>query len=116
MCPVRNVTYVPGRSPLTLAGFGWQAIDVDGQDLPPMTSEPKGPPDNTETGAGLNRFDVAALRDVAGEKVFARGAAYHEDEHVEIVTIDRTRVLARVIGSEVYRCELVGMGKKFSGA
>ncbi len=80
-----------------------------------MTREPKGPPDSTETGAGLNRFDIAALRDVAGEKVFARGAAYHEDEHVEIVTIDRTRVLARVIGSEVYRCELVGMGKKFSG-
>jgi uncharacterized Zn finger protein len=68
-----------------------------------------------ETAAGSNRFDVAALRDVAGEKVFARGAAYHEDGQVEIVTFDRTRVLARVIGSEVYRCELVGIGKKFSG-
>ena len=68
-----------------------------------------------ETAAGTNRFDVAALRDLAGEKVFARGVDYHEDGQVEIVTLDRTRVLARVIGSEVYRCELVGMGKKFSG-
>src|SRR5439155_8999853 len=82
---------------------------------PPMKTKPKDPENNIETGAGLNRFDIAALRVVAGEKVFARGAAYHEDEHVEMVTIDRTSVLASVIGSEVYRCELVGMGKKFSG-
>src|ERR1700694_3292771 len=81
-----------------------------------MTRKPKSPANSMETAAGSNRFDVAALRDVAGEKVFARGAAYHEDGQVEIVTFDRTRVLARVIGSEVYRCELVGMGKKFSGA
>jgi uncharacterized Zn finger protein len=80
-----------------------------------MIRKPK-PPENTiETSAGSHRFDVAALRDVAGEKVFARGVAYHEDGHVEIVTFDRARVLARVIGSEVYRCELVGTGKKFSG-
>src|ERR1700736_4896742 len=68
-----------------------------------------------ETTAGLHRFDVDALRDVAGEKVFARAVAYHEDGHVEIVTFDRARVLARVIGSEVYRCELVGAGGKFLG-
>lgn len=68
-----------------------------------------------ETTVGTHRFDVDTLRDVAGEKVFARGVAYHEDGHVEIVTFDRARVLARVIGSEVYRCELVGTGKKFSG-
>lgn len=80
-----------------------------------MTRKPKRPANRIETAAGLIRFDVAALRDVAGEKVFARGAAYHEDERVEIVTFDRARVLARVIGSEVYRCELVGAGKKFSG-
>src|SRR5260370_39907119 len=80
-----------------------------------MTRKPKPPADTIETAAGSHRFDVAALRDVAGEKVFARGIAYHEDGHVEIVTFDRTRVLARVVGSEVYRCELVGAGKKFSG-
>ena len=62
-----------------------------------------------------HRFDVGELRDLAGEKVFERGIAYHEDGHVEIVTFESTRVLARVVGSEIYRCELVGAGKKFSG-
>src|ERR1700730_8677507 len=81
----------------------------------PMTKKPKHPANTTETAAGSHRFDVAALRDVAGEKVFARGIAYQEDGHVEIVTIDRVRVVARVVGSEVYRCELVGAGRKFSG-
>jgi uncharacterized Zn finger protein len=61
------------------------------------------------------RFDVGRLREIAGEKVFARGVAYHEDDQVEIISIDRARVLAKVIGSEVYRCELEGAGKKFSG-
>ncbi len=79
-----------------------------------MTKKPKSS-GNSRGTAGSDRFDVAALRDVAGEKVFARGVDYHEDGQVEIVTFDRARVLARVIGSEVYRCELVGMGKKFSG-
>jgi uncharacterized Zn finger protein len=80
-----------------------------------MTRKLKRPANRIETAAGLQRFDVAALLDVAGEKVFARGIAYHEDGHVEIIAFDRARVLARVIGSEVYRCELVGTGKKFSG-
>src|ERR1700676_2568563 len=80
-----------------------------------MTREPKRTAKGIETAAGLHRFDVAALRDVAGEKVFARGVAYHEDGQVEIVTFDKARVLARVIGSEIYRCELVGAGEKFSG-
>ena len=79
-----------------------------------MTKKSKSSGNSGET-AGSDRFDVAALRDMAGEKVFARGADYHDDERVEIVTIDRTRALARVIGSEAYRCELVGMGTKFSG-
>jgi hypothetical protein len=80
-----------------------------------MTRKPKRPANTIETAAGSHRFDVAALRDIAGEKVFARGIAYQEDGHVEIVTFDRARVLARVAGSEVYRCELAGAGKKFSG-
>ncbi len=108
----------PGSSPSAT----WQknltgsvvATDVDGRDLPPMTKKSKSSGNSGET-AGSDRFDVAALRDMAGEKVFARGADYHDDERVEIVTIDRTRALARVIGSEAYRCELVGMGTKFSG-
>src|ERR1700687_1253115 len=81
----------------------------------PMTRKPNRPANTFETAAGSHRFDVAALRDVAGEKSFARGIAYHEEGQVEIVTLDRARVLARVVGSEVYRCELVGTGKKFSG-
>src|SRR3984893_1060247 len=80
-----------------------------------MTREPNRTAKGIETAAGLHRFDVAALRDVAGEKVFARCSAYQEGGHVEIVRFDRARVLARVAGSEVYRCELVGAGKKFSG-
>src|ERR1700738_1897448 len=75
----------------------------------PMTRKPNRPANTFETAAGSHRFDVAALRGVA------RGIAYHEDGHVEIVTFDMARVLARVVGSEVYRCELVGTGKKFSG-
>jgi uncharacterized Zn finger protein len=80
-----------------------------------MTRKPKRPADAIELTAGSHRFDVSALRDVAGEKVFARGAAYHDDGQVEIVTFDKARILARVIGSEVYRCELAGAGRKFSG-
>ena len=80
-----------------------------------MTRKPKRPANRTETAGGLHRFDVAALRDIAGEKVFARGIAYHEVGNVEIIALDTARVLARVIGSEVYRCELVGTGKVFSG-
>src|SRR5574338_154422 len=63
-----------------------------------------------------HRFDVATLRELAGDKVFARGNEYKEDGRVEIVSIDRLRVLARVVGSEIYRSELRGTGKKFSGS
>lgn len=63
-----------------------------------------------------HRFDVATLRELAGDKVFARGNEYKDDGRVEIVSIDRLRVLARVVGSEIYRSELRGTGKKFSGS
>jgi len=62
------------------------------------------------------RFDLETLRDMAGDKVFARGQAYHDEGRVEIAAMDRTRVAARVIGSEIYRTELKGAGKRFSGA
>lgn len=61
------------------------------------------------------RFDIAALREVAGEKVFARGVSYHDDKQVEILSIDAARIVAKVIGSEVYRSELQGVGERFSG-
>jgi uncharacterized Zn finger protein len=65
--------------------------------------------------AAAPRFDVSTLQKLAGNKVFARGVEYHRDGQVEIVSIDRSRVLARVMGSEIYRAELKGQGKKFSG-
>ena len=80
-----------------------------------MKGKPKLSDKGIEAEAGSHRFDVAALRDMAGEKVFARGVDYHEAGQVEIVTLDASRVLASVIGSELYRCELVGAGRKFSG-
>ena len=80
-----------------------------------MTRKPKFPANKIEPDAASDRFDVAALRDLAGETVFARGVPYQQDGRVEIVSFDRTRIVARVAGSEVYRCELVGTGRKFSG-
>src|ERR1700681_1143418 len=41
----------------------------------PMTTKPKHAA-STETVARSDRFDVAALRDLAGDKVFARGVDY----------------------------------------
>jgi len=73
-------------------------------------------PRKKTAGSASDRFDVATLHELAGEKVFARGIEYHEEERVEIVSIDRSRVQARVVGSEVYRSELKGAGKNFSGA
>lgn len=75
----------------------------------------KRPGNNNEANRDPPRFDVTTLREFAGEKVFARGVAYHEDGQVEIVSIDNACVVARVIGSEVYRSQLDGLGKKFSG-
>jgi uncharacterized Zn finger protein len=80
-----------------------------------VTTMAKRPGNNNEANRDPPRFDVATLGEFAGEKVFARGVAYHEDGQVEIVSIDNARVVARVIGSEVYRSRLDGLGKKFSG-
>lgn len=61
------------------------------------------------------RYDVEALREAAGERTFARGAAYHAGQQVEILAIEDRRVVARVAGSELYRAELQGDGPDFSG-
>lgn len=68
-----------------------------------------------KTPTRLPRFDVGTLREVAGDKVFVRGAEYHQGKQVDIVSIEKTRVLAKVVGSEIYRTELNGAGSKFSG-
>lgn len=61
------------------------------------------------------RFEVEALREAAGEKVFARGQAYYKDGQVEITAIDSACVVARVIGTEIYRTKLKGSGRRFAG-
>jgi uncharacterized Zn finger protein len=61
------------------------------------------------------RFDVDALKELAGGKVFARGQAYHRDGQVEILAIKPGRVLAQVAGTEDYRTELRGNGGNLDG-
>lgn len=61
------------------------------------------------------RFDIDALRELAGDKVFARGLAYHQGGQVTILAIDPTRVVARVSGSEDYRAVLTGSGSNIGG-
>ena len=64
---------------------------------------------------GTPRFDVSTLRELAGPKVFARGQEYHDDGQVELLAIDRARVLARVAGTEDYRTVLTGGGVEIDG-
>ena len=61
------------------------------------------------------RFDIDALREIAGEKVFAREEAYHREGQVAILSIERKRVLAQVAGTEDYRTVLTGRGAKIGG-
>ncbi|UFZ05190.1 acyltransferase [Bradyrhizobium ontarionense] len=61
------------------------------------------------------RFDVASLRERAGDKAFTRGESYFRDGEVEILSVEPARVLARVAGTEDYRAELKGGGKTFLG-
>jgi hypothetical protein len=62
------------------------------------------------------RFDRDALRELAGEKVFARGEAYHRDGQVVILSSEPARVLAQVAGTEDYRTEITGRGTRIDGA
>ena len=61
------------------------------------------------------RFDIDTLRELAGAKVFERGERYFRDDLVEILAIERDRVLALVSGSEDYRAELTGRGNVIGG-
>jgi len=63
----------------------------------------------------LTRFDVDTLRKLAGDKTFARGKAYFEDDDVELLAIEPSRVLAQVTGGEDYRTELRGRGNAIDG-
>jgi tetratricopeptide (TPR) repeat protein len=66
-------------------------------------------------GGRKPRFDLDALRRLAGDKAFARGEDYHRAGRVEILAIEPGRVLARVSGSEDYRSVLTGGGGKIGG-
>lgn len=62
-----------------------------------------------------SRFDLDALRELAGDRIFARGQAYHRDGQVEILTIEPGWVLAQVSGTDDYRTKLIGRGEDIGG-
>ncbi len=61
------------------------------------------------------RFDVEAFRLAAGDRVFARGQAYHRDGLVDILSVEPDRVVAEVHGSESYHVELMSHAGAPSG-
>ncbi|MDP3853869.1 SWIM zinc finger domain-containing protein [Phenylobacterium sp.] len=61
-------------------------------------------------------FDIAALRKAAGDKMFARGQGYFEQDAVDVVAADEGRLLARVFGTETYRVELLRRARGFAGS
>lgn len=61
------------------------------------------------------RFDIDALREIAGATIFARGESYHRTGQVQILAINLNRVLAQVAGTEDYRTELFGDGEDIDG-
>lgn len=61
------------------------------------------------------RFHVAALRGMAGEAVFARGAAYAREGRARILAVDVGEARAEVTGSETYEVILKGGGAAISG-
>lgn len=58
------------------------------------------------------RFDIEAVRELAGDKVFARAKAYFSAGQVEILSIEPNRVLAQVAGTEDYRTVLTWGGRE----
>ena len=62
-----------------------------------------------------SRFEIGALRALAGDKVFARGAEYHRDGLVQIIALEPGRVLAQVAGNEDYRTVVTGHGTQIGG-
>jgi tetratricopeptide (TPR) repeat protein len=62
------------------------------------------------------RFHIDVLRNLAGDKAFARGEAYYRNGQVQILAIEPRRVLAEVAGTEDYRTELIGRDNEIGGA
>lgn len=65
--------------------------------------------------AAQARFDVAKLRETAGERSFARGKDYFRDGRVQIRSLGSKRVVADVSGTEDYRTILTGRGADIGG-
>ena len=66
------------------------------------------------SNGGLPRFDERRLRELAGDRAFARGVDYHANGQVEIGVVKDGRLSARVMGSEIYEVWLAGTGRNFS--
>ena len=62
------------------------------------------------------RFDVDALRKIAGESVFVRGEDYHAGGAVQLLAVEPDRVFATVSGTENYSVTLTGGGIRFKGS
>lgn len=67
------------------------------------------------TSKNRPRFDPRTLKDLAGDKVFARGEAYAREGKVEILDSAPARVLARVAGVDDYRTVVTGQGTAIAG-
>ncbi|HJQ57841.1 MAG TPA: acyltransferase [Vineibacter sp.] len=65
--------------------------------------------------SGQGRFDIVKLREIAGDKVFARGKDYHSAGDVAILRLDAGRVVAQVAGTDDYRTVVTGSGEKIGG-
>jgi hypothetical protein len=61
------------------------------------------------------RFDIEAVRELAGDKVFTRGEDYHRNRQVQILAVETGCVRALVMGTEDYRTVLELRGKEISG-
>jgi len=62
------------------------------------------------------RFDVEAVRRIAGERSFARGEAYLRNGQATLLSVTEDRILAEVTGTESYRVELSGRGHSIGGS
>lgn len=60
------------------------------------------------SGAITPRFDAETLREVAGDKVFARGEDDVQGGLVMLLSVEPDRVLAEVRGTEPYRTVVTG--------
>lgn len=63
----------------------------------------------------LPRFDIDALRKLAGAQAFARGNDYFAGGQVQLLAVELKRVLATVSGTEDYSVELTGRGEAMEG-